>query len=104
MSTVPENPPLPQLQNAVLDAETLEQLARDLTSFAQVDEVLLKGGSTAMTSGRSVSLAEALEALRQGRVLGVQVRYRYDGTSWWDTLLRTPQGIRLVRIEHRLDG
>jgi hypothetical protein len=104
MNASSENPPLPRLQEALLDVGTLEQLARDLQSFAQVDEVLLKGGAVAMTSGRPVSLPEALEALRQGRALGVQVRYRYDGTSWWDTLMRTPQGIRLVRIEHRLDG
>jgi hypothetical protein len=102
MSAALENAPLPQLQDAHLDAETLEQLARDLASFAQVDEVLLKGGSMAMTSGKSVALAEALEALRQGRVLGVQIRYRYDGTSWCDTLLRTAHGIRLVRIAQPL--
>lgn len=98
-----ENPPLPQLQESLLDAETLEQLVSDLQRFAQVDEVLFKGGATAMTSGRAVSLLEALESLRQGRTLGVQVRYRYAGASWWDTLLRTPHGIRLVRIEHPLD-
>lgn len=100
---VPENPPLPELQESLLDAQTLEQLASDLLSLAQVEEVLLKGGAAAMTTGKAVSLTEALEALQQGRVLGVQVLYRYGGTGWRDTLLRTPHGIRLVRIEHRLD-
>lgn len=104
MSTAPEPPPLPPLQDALLDSRTLEQLARDLQSFAQVDEVLLKGASTERTSGEAVALDEALEALRRGRVLGVQIRYRYQGSHWWDTLLRTPRGIRLVRIEHRLEG
>ena len=102
-SSVAENPPLPQLQESLLDAQTLEQLASDLRSLAQVEEVLLKGGAMAMTTGKAVSLSQALEALQQGRVLGVQVRYRYGGSGWWDTLLRTPHGIRLVRIEHRLD-
>jgi len=102
MNSTPENPPLPTLQDAILDGETLERLMHDIQSFATVEEVLLKGGAVAMASEKSVPLAEALESFRQGRVLGVQIRYRYLGTSWWDTLLRTSQGIRLVRIEHRL--
>lgn len=104
MSTSLEDEPLPQVQDAILDAETLEQLASDLQSFATVDEVLLKGGAMAMTSGQSVSLAEAMDALKQGQVVGIQIRYRYGGSSWWDTLLRTPHGIRIVRIEQRLDA
>jgi hypothetical protein len=102
MNTTPENPPLPKLQDAILDTETLERLMQDIQSFAVVEEVLLKGGAVAMASEQSVPLAEALEVFRQGRVLGVQIRYRFQGTSWWDTLLRTSGGIRLVRIEHVL--
>jgi hypothetical protein len=49
-----------------------------------------------------VSLAEALEQLSSGTALGAQLRYSYKGADWWDTLLRTPNGFRLVRIEHRL--
>jgi hypothetical protein len=29
----------------------------------------------------------------------VQLRYRYRGRQWWDTLLRTEDGVRIVRIE-----
>jgi hypothetical protein len=100
----PENAPLPQLQDALLDPETLEQLLQDIQRCTVVKEVLLKGGALAMASEQSVPLAEASEALREGRVLGVQIRYWYDGADWWDTLMRTPKGIRLIRIEHRLEG
>jgi len=100
----PENTPLPQLQDAILDPETLEQLFQDIQHSTVVKEVLLKGGALAMTSGQSVPLAEAMEALKEGRVLGVQLRYWYNGADWWDTLMRTPKGIRLIRIEHRLAG
>jgi hypothetical protein len=89
------------LQDSILDSETLEQLLGDLQRFAVVQEVRLKGGALAMTSEKSVPLPEALEALRAGRVLGVQLRYRYDGSNWWDTLMNTPRGVRLIRIEHR---
>jgi hypothetical protein len=98
MSAATESLVLPELQDALLDEQTLEQLARDLESFAQVDEVLLKGAPTARAGEGSIPLAEALDALRQRRVLGVQIRYRFQGTLWWDTLLRTPHGVRLVRI------
>lgn len=103
MSDTSENAPLPPLQDALLDPETLEQLLGDLQRFAVVQEVRLKGEPLAMTSDKSVPLSEALAALREGRVLGVQLRYWYDGSNWWDTLMRTPKGIRLIRIEHRLD-
>jgi hypothetical protein len=90
---------LPALQDALLDAELLAALFRDLSVLAKIDEVLLKGGARSHASERSVSLEEALEALEHGRAMGVQIRYRYEGNPWWDTLLRTPQGIRLVRIQ-----
>jgi hypothetical protein len=101
-NVAPENTPLPQLQDALLDGETLEQLLQDIQHCTVVKEVLLKGGALAMASERSVPLAEAAEALREGRVLGVQIRYWHDGADWWDTLMRTPKGIRLIRIQHRL--
>lgn len=102
MSDAPENLPLPQLQDTLLDPETLERLLQDIQRLGVVQEVLLKGGAAAMVSEKSVPLPEALAALREGRVLGVQIRYGYDGATWWDTLMNTPRGIRLIRIEHRL--
>ncbi len=98
----PEDASLPQLQDAILDPETLEQLFQDIQSSTVVDEVQLKGSPMVMASGQSVPLDEARSALQEGRVLGVQIRYWYNGTRWWDTLMRTPQGIRLIRIEHRV--
>ncbi len=91
--------PLPSLQDALLDAGLLAELFRDLSGLVEIDEILLKGEARSHASDRCVSLEEAREALEHGRVLGVQIRYRYEGSPWSDTLLRTPQGIRLVRIQ-----
>jgi hypothetical protein len=102
VSDSPESSPLPQLQDALLDPEMLERLFQDIQRCGVVQEVLLKGGAVARASEQSVPLPEALAALREGRVLGVQIRYGYDGSNWWDTLMCTPKGIRLIRIEHRL--
>ncbi len=91
---------LPPLQAALLDASTLQCLFEDLAAETSVDEILMKGAPSAYASGGPPSLAGALEALEQGEAVGVQIRYRYAGSAWWDTLLRTPGGVRLVRIEH----
>jgi hypothetical protein len=91
---------LPPLQAAVLDAATLQSLFEDLAAETSVDEILMKGEACGYASGGRPSLSGALEALEQGSAMGVQIRYRYQGSAWWDTLLRTPEGVRLVRIEH----
>jgi len=88
------------LQAAILDAATLQCLFEDLATETDVDEILMKGASSAYASSGSPSLFGALEALERGMTLGVQIRYRYQGSAWWDTLLRTPEGVRLVRTQH----
>ncbi|NMO14902.1 hypothetical protein HPC49_05960 [Pyxidicoccus fallax] len=104
MSTTLDAESLPSLQQAVLDAATLARLVSDIEGLTLVDEVLLKGGGASMASTQRSTLAEAVDALQRGQVVGVQVRYRYQGQAWWDTLLRAPQGIRLVRIAHDLEA
>jgi hypothetical protein len=44
-----------------------------------------------------IGLDEALHGLRTGDVCSVQLRYAHAGELWLDTLMVTPQGIRLVR-------
>lgn len=78
-NAAPEDAALPQLQDALLDPETLEQLFRDIQRCVVVDEVLLKGGAALMASEKSVPLTEAEQALREKRVVGVQIRYWYEG-------------------------
>ena len=90
---------LPALQDALLDGDTLDALFRDLAGLVELQEILLKGASRSHALERPVSLEEARAALAEGAVVGAQIRYRYQGSDWWDTLLRTPQGIRLVRIQ-----
>jgi hypothetical protein len=91
---------LPELQDALLDAPTVEQLFLDIRHASELLGVSLKGGAEARASELASSdpLAHAQEALRQGSVLGVQLRYRHRGREWWDTLLRVSGGVRLVRI------
>jgi hypothetical protein len=90
--------PLPELQDAMLDPGTLDQLITDLTTMTSDLSVRLKTHPEILTGAEPASLEEGLQALRNGDVLGIQVRYRYGADRWCDTLLRTGDGIRLVRI------
>ena len=44
------------------------------------------------------TLEQARTRLAAGLLLGVQIRYAYEGHAWTDTLLRRPAGLTLVRI------
>ncbi|WP_437629583.1 hypothetical protein [Sorangium sp. So ce854] len=96
--------PLPPLQEAVLDEATLDRLFLDIAGAAEIVSVSLKAGATVRAGGlpraegAGDELATARRALGDGTALGVQIRYRFGGSEWWDTLLRTPSGVRLVRV------
>lgn len=95
---------LPDLHQAVLDAATIDQLFADIDQCAELIEVMVKPAARAHTPQiTSCSLAQARRLLDEGDALGVQLRYGYQGAQWWDTLMHTPQGVRLVRIRHALD-
>lgn len=96
-------PELPELQQSVLDTETLAQLFSDLASLTEVLEVIPKALSQGYVAEQSeLGLEEGRQMLLAGAVRGLQIRYRYQGCQWWDTLLPDPQsgGFRIVRIQH----
>ena len=90
---------LPPLCDAVVDAATLAQLEDDMQR-TQVQSVQVKHGATRLVGEGTWQLPAAFAALRAGEVRGVQINYRYDNHEWTDTLLRTPDGYRLVRVQH----
>lgn len=91
--------PLPELHAAALDPGTLAALFDDLERAAEAVEVRLKGAAAGHAAAGAVPLREAERLLVEGRVRGVQVRYRWAGAAWCDTLLRGADGVRLVRME-----
>jgi hypothetical protein len=88
------NTPLARLTTADLDPETLAALFSDLATMVEIDEVLIKGDATAYAG--ATGLVEAQRALVAG-ARGIQIRYRWAGEGWLDTLMSGPGGIRLVR-------
>jgi len=89
---------IPELQTVTLDDAKLEQLLFDVAHAATSVEVRLKSGPTALTWGASPSIAEARATLQRGEASAMQLRYAFQGKTWVDTLMQTPEGIRLVRM------
>lgn len=84
---------------AMLDPATLQRLFIDLDGAAEVLAVLAKGGGTTRAHGGTMTLEEGRQLFMSNKIKGLQIRYRYEGAEWWDTLMHTPEGVRIVRIE-----
>ena len=95
-------PPLPPLQTAILDEATLARLFHEIAALPRAPEVIVKWAPREHTPDARTSLAEARDALGDGRAFGLQLRYLLDGSLWFDTLMRVEAGVRLVRIAHPL--
>ncbi len=94
----PDELELPELQAGELDDAGLRALFRDLQALAEIDEIRLKQGAADRAADRSPSLHDALLQILGRKVRGVQIRYRYDGECWCDTVLSGPDGHRVVRM------
>ena len=94
---------LPELCEAGLDAGILAQLFDDIAGCTEVLAVLPKFADRRKVAEQSVSLSEGRALLASGEARAIQIRYRYEGAEWWDTLMNTPQGTRLVRIRHEFE-
>lgn len=89
---------LPALQQVRLDDAMLDALLLDLGELTDLLLVIPKA-SAGYIVPQVVPLDEGVRLLRDGNLRGLQVRYRYEGDEWWDTLMNTPAGIRLTRIK-----
>jgi hypothetical protein len=95
-----EEDKLPEMSDAVLDDDQLAALFRDLRQCVEVDEIVLRTGPGRADDAGQATLDDAESLLAEREVRGVQVRYRYDGANWMDTLMPVADGVRLVRIRH----
>ena len=94
-------PQLPALHTTVLGAAQVEQLLGDIEACTELVEILPKYAAQGrVPDAAGVSLAEARMLLATRTVRGLQLRYRYDGADWWDTLIMAVEGYRVVRIRH----
>lgn len=89
---------LPDLQEVEFSFAALGAYLKELRDTEVPVDVTVKGSVSARPE-RSLELSGVESALRAGEIRGAQLRYLYRGQSWTDTLLRTQQGVRLVRIQ-----
>lgn len=95
-----DGPPVPLMSEGLIDAETLRQLAADLEVAAEVLSVREKGAPGAHSGTDEVSLALAIDRLLTCASRAAQIRYRYAGQEWTDTIMAMEDGYRVVRCRH----
>jgi hypothetical protein len=91
------------MNDAILGPDEVRQLFDDLDHHAQVLDVRLKGGSRSLAGEGGCTLGEARGAIAGRTARAAQVRYRYQGDLWVDTIMVLNQGgVRLVRVRQEL--
>jgi hypothetical protein len=100
-STLEDGSALPELQQAILDRATVDQLFKDIEHCTEVLEVIPKFSKHGYVNTASLGLEQGRQLLERGELRALQLRYRYAGSEWWDTLMAAPGGLRLVRIQHQ---
>lgn len=98
--TFTEGPPVPMMVEGDIDAATLRQLFADLLASATILVVREKGAPQAYTLAEELTSDVALSRLISGDARAVQIRYRFDGHEWTDTILSMRGGFRVVRCRH----
>ena len=84
---------LPELLQAEWGADQVMQLFDDLRDGAEVEHVQLR----ASKDDRTTTLAEAKLAFASGSAQAIQVRYRFEGEMWCDTILPNKQTTKIIR-------
>ncbi|HVU05633.1 MAG TPA: hypothetical protein VHE30_27985 [Polyangiaceae bacterium] len=93
---------LAEMTPRVLDLAAVERLFEDLAFETQVLSVALRAAEAAASPAEGASgptLRAAKQALLSGEATGAQLRYVHAGTEWWDTVMRTSAGFRVVRVK-----
>lgn len=94
-----EAPPLPDVFMTVLEREQAERILDDIEHHAELLQVMRKSGARDLAEEPSADIALARCFLGDETQRGLQLRYRFRGEVWTDTLMRLPSGkLRLVRM------
>jgi len=105
-----DTPPLPDVFMSVLARADAERILRDIQHHAELIAVTIKQDAMSHSRGFAIlaeahaadpvaDLARARAFLADDALRGLQLRYRFGGDVWTDTLLRLPSGsFRLVRM------
>jgi hypothetical protein len=98
--TFADGPAVPIVVEGLLDATAVRQLFADLATHATLLSIRQKTNAESLSGTEERKADETIEGLLNGSMRAVQLRYRYEGAEWTDTLLRVAGGIRAVRCRH----
>lgn len=90
---------LPDLQEALLRSEQLEAYLDELRCLGTTVVVTVKGDAQGRPRG-AMSLVNLCSELLARSIHSAQLRYAFSGARWVDTLIVTPDGVRLVRMSY----
>ncbi len=93
-----EDAPLPELHEGWLDPDSLGRLIVDIETCTEVVEVIVKGAPDHFASDQEIALRQAFAMISTRTIQAMQVRYRWQGTLWLDTLMWAPEGLKVVRL------
>jgi hypothetical protein len=93
-------PPIPLLVEGRIDPPTLRQFFADLESAAALIGIREKGAPEDLAGMEELPMAVARARLLAGAARAVQIRYRFDGHEWTDTVIAQDTGFRVVRCRH----
>ena len=85
------------LEEGELKGNELEAYFGDLAECADVTSIRVRGGHSRFSDGAAPDLKAAHEAITRGEVRAVQIRYRFEGQEWCDSLMVQEDSTRLVR-------
>ncbi len=95
--TTPDD--LPPIQSEVVDEATLDRLLAELRAKAVILSVTTRATRGQVGAVARATMEEARALLGEGRAVGMQLRYRFEGKHWCDTIQSTPDGFQIVRVE-----
>ncbi|MFG0331318.1 MAG: hypothetical protein ACF8PN_15635 [Phycisphaerales bacterium] len=93
----------PPVRVAELDANDLAALQRDLDAHVDIESVRIRAGGRDERLDGEDRLDRVIVAIGSGEAVAAQIRYRFDGARWCDTLMCRGGAIRLVRMRNPPD-
>ncbi len=86
-------PELSELLEAEWASDQVQQLFSDLAAGAEVQHVQMRTAS----EDRQATLAEAESAFVERQAKAIQIRYRFEGELWSDTILPGDPTTKIIR-------
>jgi hypothetical protein len=87
----------PEVLETEWDFEQVNALFDDLQQAAQIDHVQVRTASGDGPNDRAVTLRDAYTLLNSRDAKAIQIRYRFGGQTWCDTLMVGRESVRIIR-------